>query len=72
MAQVGLEDKPLKELSTSEGNILDNEELIMTLDKTKGEAEDIKVGVLDQLFIVVLLMFYAHIQRPTDIIDIAS
>lgn len=38
-----LEDKLLKELSSSEGNILDNEELIATLDKTKGEAEDIKV-----------------------------
>ena len=39
-----LEEKLLKELSASEGNILDNEELIMTLDKTKGEAEDIKVS----------------------------
>ena len=42
--QVDLEEKLLKELSASEGNILDNEELIMTLDKTKGEAEDIKVS----------------------------
>jgi ATP-binding dynein motor region len=41
--QVALEDKLLKELSASQGNILDNEELICTLDKTKGEAEDIKV-----------------------------
>jgi ATP-binding dynein motor region len=44
LAQVVLEDKLLKELSSSQGNILDNEELIATLDKTKGEAEDIKVG----------------------------
>ena len=44
---VQLEDTLLKELSGSQGNILDNEELIATLDETKTQAEDIK-GKLEQ------------------------
>ncbi|CAM9101409.1 unnamed protein product [Chrysoparadoxa australica] len=40
---VSLEDTLLKELSSSTGNILDNEELIRTLDETKSKAEEIKV-----------------------------
>ncbi len=36
-----LEDTLLKELSSSKGNILDNEELILTLDETKQKAVEI-------------------------------
>lgn len=39
---VSLEDTLLKELSSSHGNILDNEELIQTLENTKSKAEEIK------------------------------
>ncbi|OQR81950.1 dynein heavy chain, partial [Thraustotheca clavata] len=38
---VELEDTLLHELSTSTGNILDNEELILTLDETKNKATEI-------------------------------
>merc|ERR1719326_216172 len=38
---VQLEDTLLKELANSSGNILDNEELIATLDETKTKASDI-------------------------------
>ena len=44
---VKLEDTLLRELSASSGNILDNEELIATLDETKTKAEEIK-GKLEQ------------------------
>lgn len=40
---VSLEDTLLKELSSSQGNILDNEELIQTLENTKSKAEEIKI-----------------------------
>ena len=40
---VSLEDTLLKELSSSQGNILDNEELIQTLENTKSKAEEIKL-----------------------------
>ncbi|CAM9103575.1 unnamed protein product [Discosporangium mesarthrocarpum] len=40
---VHLEDTLLKELSSSQGNILDNEELIQTLENTKTKAEEIKM-----------------------------
>ncbi|CAM9109021.1 unnamed protein product [Choristocarpus tenellus] len=40
---VQLEDTLLKELSNSQGNILDNQELIQTLENTKTKAEEIKV-----------------------------
>lgn len=40
---VSLEDTLLKELSSSQGNILDNEELIQTLENTKTKAEEIKI-----------------------------
>ena len=43
---VSLEDSLLKELSSSSGNILDNEDLVSTLNKTKSKAQDIK-GKLD-------------------------
>lgn len=39
---VQLEDTLLRELSSSAGNILDNEDLIATLDDTKTKAEEIK------------------------------
>lgn len=39
---VSLENTLLKELSMSQGNILDNEELIKTLENTKSKAEEIK------------------------------
>jgi len=44
---VQLEDTLLRELSSSSGNILDNEDLIATLDETKTKAEEIK-GKLEQ------------------------
>lgn len=44
---VQLEDTLLRELSSSQGNILDNEDLIATLDETKTKAEEIK-GKLEQ------------------------
>ena len=47
MMIVTLEDTLLRELSSSTGNILDNEELIATLDETKTKAEEIK-GKLEQ------------------------
>ena len=40
---VSLEDTLLRELSSSKGNILDNEELIQTLENTKSKAEEIKL-----------------------------
>ena len=43
---VSLEDTLLKELSSSSGNILDNEDLVSTLNGTKLKAQDIK-GKLD-------------------------
>lgn len=39
---VNLEDTLLKELSSSSGNILDNEELIFTLEETKNKANEIR------------------------------
>ncbi|GMH67856.1 hypothetical protein TrLO_g3024 [Triparma laevis f. longispina] len=44
---VQLEDSLLKELSSSSGNILDNEELIATLDETKTKAVEIQ-GKLEE------------------------
>lgn len=44
---VSLEDSLLKELSSSTGNILDNEELISTLDETKTKAVEIQ-GKLEE------------------------
>mmetsp|Transcript_25191 Transcript_25191/g.84661 ORF Transcript_25191/g.84661 Transcript_25191/m.84661 type:complete len:4540 (+) Transcript_25191:178-13797(+) len=47
---VQLEDTLLRELSSSSGNILDNEELISTLDETKTKAEEIKAKLEQSKF----------------------
>eukprot|EP00975_Prorocentrum_lima_P034544 7260817-Prorocentrum_lima.AAC.1 len=44
---VSLEDSLLRELSNSQGNILDNGDLIATLDETKTKAVEIQ-GKLEQ------------------------
>jgi dynein heavy chain len=41
MTQVTLEDTLLRELSSSQGNILDNQDLIETLENTKQKAVEI-------------------------------
>lgn len=47
---VSLEDTLLKELSSSQGNVLDNEELIETLENTKSKAEEIKIKLQKAAF----------------------
>uniref|UniRef100_A0A7S2K9S5 AAA+ ATPase domain-containing protein n=1 Tax=Leptocylindrus danicus TaxID=163516 RepID=A0A7S2K9S5_9STRA len=44
---VNLEDSLLKELSSSKGNILDNDDLIQTLEETKAKATEIQMKILE-------------------------
>ena len=44
---VNLEDSLLKELSSSKGNILDNDDLIQTLEETKSKATEIQTKIME-------------------------
>ena len=54
-----LEDTLLRELATSQGNMLDNVELVQTLEDTKSKA--VEVNVL--LFCIWMIYFFATIKR---------
>ena len=45
-----LEDTLLRELATSTGNMLDNTELVQTLEDTKTKATDVSFSLLFQFF----------------------
>ena len=42
-----LEDTLLRELATSTGNMLDNAELVQTLEDTKSKATDVRLFILN-------------------------
>ena len=50
-----LEDTLLRELATSTGNMLDNTELVQTLEDTKTKATDVSVFSLISDFLCVIL-----------------
>lgn len=52
---VTLEDTLLRELSSSQGNILDNQELIATLENTKSTAVEIQVHIYFCKFVYICI-----------------
>lgn len=51
----GLEDSLLRELATSTGNMLDNVELVSTLENTKSKAAEVRLNYFIQVFFIEML-----------------
>ena len=49
-----LEDSLLRELATSQGNMLDNVELVSTLEETKSKAGEVSIIYLVQIIVYVM------------------
>ena len=53
-----LEDALLRELATSTGNMLDNEELVQTLEETKVKASEVQRTLC--VHVIPICLFYVH------------